>query len=62
MLVGKRYDQRSFPHAWAARTRDAATSAVGRHGQRQNARYALVKSTVFFVFFFFGFWPTDLIG
>ena len=40
-----------FPHAWAAHARDTATSAGGRHGQRQNARYVLVKSTYFFNFF-----------
>ena len=41
-----------FPHAWAARARPDATGAGGRHGHRQNARYALVKSTVFFNYFF----------
>ena len=45
-----------------APARDDATGAGGRHGHRQNARYALVKSTGFFYYFFFGFWPTDLIA
>ena len=39
-----------FPHAWAVCTRDAATDAGGRHGQHHNARYALVKSTLFLFF------------
>ena len=37
-----------FPHASAARAQDDATGAGGRHGHRQNDRYALVTSTVFF--------------
>ena len=40
-----------FPHAWVACTRDDATSASGCDVCRQNARYALVKSTGFFFFF-----------
>ena len=40
-----------FPHAWAACARDDATGAGGRDSHRQNARYALVKSKFFNIFF-----------
>ena len=40
-----------FSHAWAVCARDDATGASGHHGHRQNARYALVKSTGFLFLF-----------
>ena len=63
MHVGKPYDQRSLTsHMPGRRAFEMPRPVpVGGHGQRQNARYTLVKSTGFFIFFF-GFWPTDLIG
>ena len=41
-----------FPHAWAACAQDDATGAGERHSHRQNARYAIVKSTGFLYLFF----------
>ena len=50
-----------FPDEWAAHARDAATGAGGCHGHGSNARYALVKSTVFF-FFSSSFGPRIIAG